>query len=71
MRLTPVVNYVETWRNSMFAKGIEGLTSRQLFQNYLQDPNPPKKVEEIKTDIKAVAPDSTQAVDSIQINWDE
>jgi len=71
MRLMPVVNYVETWRSSMFAKGIEGLTGRQLFQNYLQDPNPQPKVEEIKTEIKAVAPDSTQAVDSIQINWDE
>ena len=69
MRLTPVLNYVETWRNSMFAKGIEGLSGRQLFQNYLQDPNPEQKTEEIKNDIKVASPDSTQAVDSIQIDW--
>lgn len=69
MRLMPVVNYVETWRSSMFAKGIEGLTDRQLVQNFLQDPNPKKTEEKIKNDIKVAAPDSTQAVNQIDINW--
>lgn len=69
MRLMPVVNYVETWRHSMFAKGIESVTNRQLFQNYLQDPNPKSTTDTIKNNIKIASPDSTQAVDSIQIDW--
>lgn len=69
MRLMPVVNYVETWRHSMFAKGVEAITNRQLVQNYLQDPNPQKTEEKIKNDIKTASPDSTKEVGQIDINW--
>jgi hypothetical protein len=77
MRLFPVINYIDTWRYSMFAKGIEGATGRKLSQNYIDGGigggSPKQAVDTIKTDIKAAAPDSTtaQAVDSIQINWDK
>ena len=76
MRLFPVINYFDTWRYSMFAKGIEGVTGRKTIQNFydfMNDPNPGDTVNVIKNDIKAAAPDSAtaQAVDSIQINWDK
>jgi hypothetical protein len=73
MRLFPVINYFDTWRYSMFAKGIEGVTGRKMIQNYIDDPNPEGTLKNLKNDIKAAAPDSTtaQAVDSIQINWDK
>ena len=73
MRLFPVINYIDTWRYSMFAKGIEGVTGRKLSQNFIDDPNPGEKIKKLKNDIKAAAPDSAtaQAVDSIQINWDK
>ena len=76
MRLFPVINYIDTWRYSMFAKGIEGVTGRKLSQNYIDGGigggSPKQAVDTIKTDIKAAAPDSTtaQAVDSIKIDWD-
>jgi hypothetical protein len=67
MRLLPVINYIETWRHSMFAKGVEGLTQRQLIQNYIRDPNPQDTTNTIINNIDTVSPGST---DSIQINWD-
>lgn len=62
-RLTPIFNYAETYRHSMFIKFLEGITGRKIFLN-LVGSSPEDATEEIKTNVGPEA-------DSININWDD
>lgn len=72
MRVLPVANYLDTWRNSIAAQGIETISERSFLQNAESIwgvSKPEQTVQEIKNDIKAASPDSTKVVDSIDIKW--
>jgi len=63
MRGLPIINYVETWRHSMFAKTIEGVTGRQLAQNYIGG-----DAKKTTTEIIQTVKDSIPSTDTTSLN---